>query len=275
MRFKHLIISLICFLAIISTICASPNPKRIISTMPSNTEILFDLDLGNKVVGVTDQCNYPPEAKLKAKIGSVNINVEKVVSLKPDLIIMLLDAQRNDVEKLKSKGLHVFTVNPHSIKDIIDSVKLVGKATGAEAKAQKLSKKMKDEILRISLIKMKQPRPKVFVLIYPEPLMTAGKGTFVDDAINICGGKNIGASLRGDYPIMSFEKLLSTQPDYIIVSGKDQSEINSIKSSSRWQRINAVKQNKLMLINSDIITRPVPRLVFSLGKIYAFINGKK
>lgn len=253
---------------------ASAYPSRIISTIPSNTEILFDLGLGKKIIGVTDQCNYPAEAKLVEKIGGVNINVEKVVFLKPDLVVMLYDAQRNEVEKLRSKGLNVLAVNPHSIKEIIDSVKLVGKVTGAHVKAQELASKMQNELSRINSMKKKFPKPKVFVLIYPEPLMTAGKGTFIDDAIKIAGGENIGASLRGDYPIMSFEKLLFAQPDYIIVSGKDQSEINAIKNSSKWQRINAVKQDKIMLVNSDIITRPVPRMVFSLGKIFNFIQGR-
>ncbi len=247
-------------------------PKRIISTMPSNTEILFNLGLSKKIVGVTTYCNYPKEARNKKKIGSQSLNTEMIFALNPDIIIMLGDAQRNQIELLRKFGLPVFVINPHKLADVPSSIILLGKITGAKKEAEDLSVKMCAKIGEISKIQKSLIKPKVFVCLYTEPLLTAGRDTFIDDMINLSGGINIGADAQGTYPLINFEKIIESDPDYIIVSGKSKKEMDYFKTSSKWNGLKAIKENHIMLIDSDIITRPSPRLVEALDLINRFIN---
>jgi len=253
-------------------------PQRIISAMPSLTEMLFALDLGNRVVGVTNNCNYPPEAKKKEKIGGFFLNLEKVVSLKPDLIIMLEDAQKRDIEKFKNYGLPVYTINPRKVDEVMDSLIKLGEVTGKKRKAKILVADMKR---RIAAIKQKDiemmtvlRRPRVLVVVGSNPLIVVGGGTFIDDIIKYAGGLNIAREAKAAYPQFSFEKLMQENPDYIIVP---EGVIKSaeIQEDSRWQRLAAVKNNRILFIDADILSRPGPRVVEAIEEIAKFIHGKK
>ena len=124
-------------------------PQRIVSGMPSVTEMLYALDLGDRVVGVTTNCNYPSEAKKKEKVGGFFLNLEKIVSLKPDLIVMIEDAQRRDVQKFKNYGLKVFTINPRTVSDVMDSLIKLGEVTGKRRRAEQLAAQMQRRIGRL------------------------------------------------------------------------------------------------------------------------------
>jgi len=246
--------------------------------MPSLTEMLFALDLGNRVVGVTNNCNYPPEAKKKEKIGGFFLNLEKVVSLKPDLIIMLEDAQKRDIEKFKNYGLPVYTINPRKVDEVMDSLIKLGEVTGKKRKAKILVADMKR---RIAAIKQKDiemmtvlRRPRVLVVVGSNPLIVVGGGTFIDDIIKYAGGLNIAREAKAAYPQFSFEKLMQENPDYIIVP---EGVIKSaeIQEDSRWQRLAAVKNNRILFIDADILSRPGPRVVEAIEEIAKFIHGKK
>ena len=161
-------------------------PQRIISGMPSVTEMLFALDLGDRIVGVTTNCNYPPQAKKKEKIGGFFLNLEKVVSLKPDLVIMVEDAQKRDIERFRNYGLPVYTINPRSVNDVMESLIKIGKLTGKEKAAADLTSRMKRRLaaaqpaaLGLELVLKK--RPKVLAIVGYNPLIVVGGGTFIDD----------------------------------------------------------------------------------------------
>ena len=242
--------------------------QRIISAMPSNTEILYALGLADKVVGVKDFCNYPPEAKKKEKIGGVILNTEKIISLKPDLIVMLEDAQPREIEKLKKLKLPILTVNPHNLDEVMDSIIKIGKATGKEEKAIQLTQKMKRKIKNLARY---PTRPKVFVEIWHEPLMAAGKGTFIDDLINKVGAYNVASEAKGSYPQFSFERLVQLNPDIIIIPKENVRDPKMIYNDPKWRNLRAVKERKILFIESDLISRPGPRLVEALEKIAEFI----
>lgn len=250
---------------------AISKPKRIISTMPSNTEILFALGIGDRIVGVTDKCNYPSEVKKIKKIGGVNLNIEQILLLNPDLVVMLYDAQRVEAEQFRSYGLPVFAINPHTINQLMGSIRLIGKVTGTEQTAKKIVFDMAIKISKISSRHKKPPHPKMFVILWDNPLITAGEHTFIDDLIRLVGGINIGASAKGPYPLISFESVVAQDPDYIIISGKSSKDMDKILKSEKWNKVNAVKLKKVLLIDSDIITRPTPRLIHALDLISAFI----
>jgi len=253
-------------------------PQRIISGMPSITEMLFALDLGDRVVGVTSNCNYPPEAKKKEKVGGFFLNLEKTVSLKPDLIVMLEDAQKRDIEKFKNYGLPVCTINPHNLNDVLESMIKLGEVAGKKKKAEILVSEMKK---RISAVKPKSfglniilKRPRVLAVVGYNPLIVVGGGTFIDDIIEHAGGMNIAREAKAAYPQFSFEKLMQENPDFIIAP---EGVISSaeIQKDGRWRRLAAVKNNRILFIDADILSRPGPRVVDAIEEIAKFINDKK
>ena len=165
-------------LLLLLAVSASAFPKRIISTMPSITETLFALGLGGSVVGVTQNDDYPPEAKKIEKIGRETVNLEKVIYLMPDLVIMLEDAQRRDVENLKKHNLPVITINPHNIKETLDSIMEIGRVCGATAEATKLTGDMEKRMSTMEADIFFKNKQSVLVVVGYKPLMAAGNNSF-------------------------------------------------------------------------------------------------
>ncbi|HIP25859.1 MAG TPA: ABC transporter substrate-binding protein, partial [Archaeoglobus profundus] len=171
------------------TVTVKLYPKRIVSLAPSNTEILFALGLGNRVVGVTDYCNYPPEVvKLKeeGKIESVGgyttVNVEKVAELKPDLVVAHSGNGIGTIEAIRKLGIPVICLDPKNFEDIMRDIELLGKITGTEENATKLIKFMRSKIEEVEKIVSKaKNRPRVVHIIWSDPIWVSGKGTFVDE----------------------------------------------------------------------------------------------
>jgi len=272
------------FLIFIITLCSlftqsswAGFPQRIVSGMPSVTEMLFALDLEDRIVGVTSNCNYPPEAKKKEKVGGFFLNLEKVVSLKPDLVVMLEDAQRRDIEKFKNFGLRVYSINPHTVSDVMVTLLKLGEVTGTKKKADRLVAEMGRRIANRRpkgfSLEFVLKRPKVLVIVGNKPLIVVGGGTFIDDIIEYGGGENIARRTRAAYPQFSFEKLLNENPEYIIIPEGVVSK-KEIKEDSRWRNLDAVKNDKILFMDADIISRPGPRVVEAIEMIAGFIHLK-
>lgn len=241
--------------------------------MPSITEMLFALGLEDQIVGVTTNCNYPPEAQEKEKVGGFFLNLEKVVSLKPDLIVMLEDAQRRDIQKFKDFGLPVYTVNPKTVIEVMGTLVELGELTGTEIKAEEIISEMKQGILSVEA-KIKDLPPKVLVIVGYKPLIVVGGGNFIDDVLRYAGAKNITGQAKAAYPQYSFENLLDESPDYIIIP-EGVVESWEIEEDSRWQSLEAVKNGRILFIDADILSRPGPRVVEAIEKIAGFIHEKK
>lgn len=250
-------------------------PERIVSLTPSNTEILFALGLEDKVVGVTSWCNYPDGAKNKEIIGDLNPNVEKILSLQPDLVLATL-GDMNPLEAIKKAGIPVFVVNPGSFDEVLASFRKIGQLTGKAKEADELIAQMtaKKEKITDKLEKISD-KPKVFIVLEKEPeLFTAGQGTFIDELITLAGGKNIAATVDG-YPKYSMEQLLIENPDVIIVpqyEGNMGVRPGDLSNDPVWQEIAAVRQHKIYEINADIISRPGPRLINALEQIAEILH---
>lgn len=255
------------------------NPQRIISLAPSNTEILFALGLGDRVVGVTDFDNYPPEAKTKPSIGGYTTpNIEEIVAKEPDLILGT-EAQSEDIyRQLESKGLTVVAISPKTLDDVIASINLIGKITGADKEAAKLTASMQKRIKAVTdkTSKLSQDiKPHVFYVIWNDPLMTAGKGTFIDELINKAGGINIAGDLES-YPTISLETVLTDNPQ-VIIAGAGMGEGEDLPftfatTEPRLQGTDARQNNRVYSINTDIIGRPGPRIVDALEDFLADIH---
>ena len=275
MKFKKLpsvkkifLLLIICIISF-SSLC-NAYPQRIVSTMPSITEILFALGVGDKVVGVTLNCNYPKEAAKKEKIGLMNINLEKIISLKPDMIIMLKDSQLQDVERLKSRKLPVITINPHSIKDVFKSIEYIGSITGSQNRAQRLASDLRYRLAMVSS-RDKNVIPKsVLVMVGYKPLISAGKANFINDVIEKAGGVNAIKS-KAAYPQINFEELYRLDPDVIIIP-KSIMGASEIKRDNKLARLSAVQNGKILWVDSDVLFRPGPRIVDAVEIVARFLN---
>lgn len=251
-------------------------PNRIVSLAPSNTEILFALGLGEKVVGVTTYCDYPKAAKSRDKVGDfAKPNVEKILSLKPDLILAAGGIQTGLVEELEKLGAVVFIVDSKGLDGILASIKKIGIATGTEKRAEALNQKMAGEIDEVKKRAAKlssDEKPQVFYELYSDPLMSVGPGTFIDSMIKIAGGTNIASDTKEEYPQFSLETLLQRNPEvYIAVKGP-MVDPGDISKRSGWQNITAIKLNRIYLVDDNLVSRPGPRIVEGLKSIAKAIH---
>jgi iron complex transport system substrate-binding protein len=245
-------------------------PHRIVSLAPSNTEVLFDLGLGDKVVGVTAFCNYPAETATKEKVTNLtdySVDLEKVVALKPDLVVGIT-GQEEIVSTLN--GLKIPAVvmpEATNFSAVLDSIRVMGDLTKTRPAADAITDSMRKAWSTDWVIPGPNPK-KVFVLLDPG-LWTAGSGTFFDELIVSAGGANIAHDLSG-YPQISEEQVIASNPDIILTTfpgGKD-----AVLARATWQGLNAVKNGAIYEVNADIYSRPGPRLIDALHDLTAKIK---
>jgi len=252
------------------TIVIKAKPVRIVSLAPSNTEILFALGLGSRVVGVTKYCDYPAAAKKKPKIGDMAVSVESVAALKPDLVLAHAFVNDTAIPRLEKLGLTVFAVDPKSIDQVIRDIRTIGKITARPKTADSLAKKMEAVVASVKAARAKKPFRKVLVVVQANPLWVAGPKTFVDEMISIVHAKNVAYDARPGFVTFSRELAISRNPD-VIITGVF-SDIAYFTKSPEWRTINAVKNNKVRVIDSDLIVRAGPRLAEGLKQLAKMLD---
>lgn len=249
-------------------------PERIVSIMPSTTEIAYAVGAGDNVVGVSNYDNYPADVKNKEKVGDLKVNTEKVVSLEPDLV--LADTGNGEaVDALRKAGLPVLVMEAKTFDQIYDAIELIGKATGNDTKASEVVKKMKADVAdvkkKVETVD-EAKRPNVWIEVDPS-LFTAGTGTFIHDMVTMAGGKNIAADLEG-WKQLSEEKVLQRNPDVILntYGYYDKESAEKIKKRPKWQQVKAIQNNRVFAVDSDMVTRPGPRITEGLKEIAAQLH---
>lgn len=252
-------------------------PQRIVSHVPSITETLFALGLEEKVVGVSDYCDYPEEAKPKPSVGSYfNPSIENIVALDPDLV--LTDGHSESIKGLEGLGITFFVVDPKDIDGIFKDIELLGKVTGTEGKAKKLINDMKKDISYVSSRVKDAPRVKVFYIIDATDLTfpwTAGPGSFIDALITMAGGENIAAKAPGAWVQFSIEQIVSSDPEIIILPAKHGTAFTppeTLKGHPAWRGITAVRQDRIYTIDGDLVDRTGPRIVQGLEEMAKIIH---
>ncbi|HCX88990.1 MAG TPA: cobalamin-binding protein [Deltaproteobacteria bacterium] len=251
-------------------------PQRIVSLAPSITETLYYLNLGKRIVGVTEFSNYPDEARRKPKVGSyINLNIEKIISLKPDLIIAIADGNKKEsVDALERLGYSVYAINPRCVKDVFRTIVNIGKITDCVDRANKLIKELKSRINYIESRTRGIERPRVFFQIGINPVVTVGKDTFHNDLIKMAGGLNISGNEKAKYPRYSMEEVLLNTPDIIIISSMDRGGGFDRKKREwmKWKSIPAVKNGRIYVIDSDLVDHPSPRIIDGLEELSRLIH---
>jgi iron complex transport system substrate-binding protein len=254
-------------------------PQRIISLAPSNTEILFALGLDDKVVGVTEYCDYPQAAETKPKVGGFStVDIEKVISLEPDLVLATHIHGETVIPALEKLGLTVVALTPGSLNEVLDSITLVGKITGQSKEASKLVNDLRRRIKAVTDKTQNlspDQKPSVFYITWHDPLMTAGTETLANDVISNAGGQNIAYDISGDKAI-TLETVIYRDPEVIVASvGMGSGEDlpwQYIQTESRLENTQAVLNNRVYKIDGDIIHRPGPRIVDALEQMAQFIH---
>jgi len=268
---KKIILSLVFVFFILSNAQAA---SRYISLAPSTTEILFALGLGEDVVGVSSYCNYPPETKNKAKVGDFSHpNIEKIISLNPDYIFCTGLEQAPVIEELKHLKFNTYVADPANTEELFKTIADIGAITYREKEAAALIRKMKDDIAQVGADIQLIPqgkRVKVFVEIWHEPLMTAGRGSIIDTIITLAGGINVAHDVPRPYCNFSAEKVVSLDPQVIILAYMDrESPLKLVEGRFGWANIAAVRNKRVFNdIDPELLLRPTPRITEGLKKLY-------
>ncbi len=252
------------------------SPRRIVSVAPSVTEALFALGLGEKVVGVSTYCNYPPEAPKKEKVGGyITPSLEKMMALRPDLVIGTADGDlKSFVNKLASLGIPVYITNPRSISGVITSIRHIGEVTFSPLAAERLVESMKRKMEAVREKVHGRPRPRVFHVLAYDPLISSGKGTFVDDLIRAAGGVNIAENAKGKHPRYGMEDVIAQDPEVIILSSMNSKDPLTEQRQwwHQWKEISAVRLDRIYVIDADLIHRPSPRVVDGMEEMAKAIH---
>jgi len=253
-------------------------PQRLVSLAPSNTEILFALGLGDRVVGVTQYCDFPEEAASKPKIGGfATADIERIVSQSPDLVLATKIHQKEVMPALEKVGLKIFGLNARTVSDVLESIGLTGRITGQMSAADKLIAELKTRmsavVTRTGSLPAEQ-RPRVLYINWADPIKTAGRDTFADDLITKAGGVNVAADLSS-YSTISLETIIDRNPQVIIVSGMGDSRrktYTAIMSETRLGGVEARVKGQVYEIDSPVIERPGPRLMLALEQVAKFLH---
>ncbi len=258
------------------TVSNAEAPKRIVSLAPSVTEILFAAGLEDKIVGVTNYCDHPEEAKNKPKIGGMsNPSLETVVSLKPDIVVMTTDGNPKEFEhRLDAMKIKTYVFKSRRLSELPYGIRNMGITLDEKDKFDTLALNIEQAInrfknssqARLTAQQESDIRKKVIFIVWPEPLIVAGHGTAINDAINLLGGINIAEGTKSRYPKYSIEEIIRRSPDIIFFGrGKGMDKV-SIKLLKRIPHVPAVKNNKVFYV-SDSLYRLGPRVVEGINEL--------
>lgn len=258
------------------TVTIPSRPKRIVSLAPNITEILFALGLDREIAGVSMFSDYPEAAGSKPKVGSfVNVSLEKVASLNPDLIIGTADGNRKEtVEQLEQIGFPVYVINPSSFKGILETTLNIGTITGREKQAKEVVCGLRRRINAVVSLTRNLKRPGVFFQVGINPVVTVGRNTIHNKLIELAGGVNIYGDVMTRYPRCGMEEVVARKPDIIIVSSmKRGGNLSRIRNKwMKWKNIPAVRNDKIYIIESNLIDHSSPRIVDGLEEIVRIIH---
>jgi len=261
-------------------------PEKIVSVAPSATEILYAIGAGDKVVAVTAYDNYPYDFAAWIAAGNMTSvgdftapNLEVITALEPDLILASGGVQAESVDTLRNLGYKVLVLDPTSVGGILNNIELVGNATGNSAEATALVNEINSRITTVENTVANAAKPKVYYEVYYESTSswTIGAKAWQSELIEIAGGTNIFGDQQIDYYQYQVEALIDRNPDVIILPGEGMgtgtaSTFDAVKARPGWDTTNAVQNNRLYQINSNIIERAGPRIADAIEQLAAFFH---
>ena len=249
-----------------------PQPvRRIVSLAPSVTETLFALGLGDRVVGDTDFCDYPAEAKQKARIGGpVNPNIEAVAALHPDVVVATREINRPEsVHSLEQLGIAVYATDPQTVEQVLTSTERLGELLGAADSGRLLGANLRRRLSELDRRLAGLPAKSVLMVVWLDPLISVGRNTFLEDALRRAGARSVIDSPQS-WPTIDLERIVRLQPEYLIISNDNaqqvQRELAEFQQRPGWRRLDAVR-NRRFVVLSEAISHPSPRLVDGIEQL--------
>ena len=247
---------------------SGPNQvERIVSMAPNLTEILFALRLGDKIVGLTLHCDYPPAAVRKPKVGTFwQPNIEAVIAAKPDLVIALgFEQQRSFTERLKRVGYNCLAVNVETVSELFEAIGRIGMATGRQDEANQLASDIQKKLNELAALVGSRDKVRVLWVVQREPLRVAGRDTFINEIIELAGGENAMGQTVYKYPPIGAEQVIASGAHVIIEPSMTKEDVSSQQESAirywnKFENLPAVMNKRIYVINGDIVSRPGPRL---------------
>jgi iron complex transport system substrate-binding protein len=246
------------------------HPRRLVSIAPSITETLYELGLGGRLVGDTDYCDYPLEARTLPHVGALlNPSLEKIVELKPDLVLGTDEANRRETaDQLEHLGIPLYGVTAHTVRGTLQSLEDLGRILDWDQPTENLVASLRARVAAVEKLVQGKPRPKVLFVVWYRPLITVGKQTFISSVIQCAGGDSISDDLRGEWPHMGLEEVLARSPDIILFPQTEAFApgLDEFQKLPGWRDLAAVKQNHLYFV-AETIMRPSPRLIDALENV--------
>ncbi|ODU26272.1 MAG: cobalamin-binding protein [Thiobacillus sp. 65-1059] len=245
-------------------------PQRIVSLTPHLTELLFAAGAGAQVVGVDSASDYPEAAKMLPRVGDYSrINFERILALKPDLVVVWLGGNRAaDIHGLEKLGLPVLHTQATRLADVARLLRLIGQASGHAGEGEAAARDFSARLAALQVRATRRPPLGVFYQVWDRPLMTVGGQHWISDALALCGARNVFADLRAISPVVSREAVLRRAPA-LIVSGSDAPDVRR-----QWQRfagLPAVKNQAFVRLDADRLHRPAPRLIEGVAALCAAV----
>ncbi len=253
-------------------------PQRIVSLVPSNTEIVFAVGAGDRVVGVTRYDISPPDLVQRVKAGSILIvgggydpDIEKIVALKPDIILVgsTAEVSSQSYNKLQGLGFTLVALNANSIDGVLKDITLVGKIVGNDTQAQQVVTGIKGKVDSVVSLSSNAAKVKVYIENWPNPIFSVGTGSLQNDMVKKCGGTNVFSDLNGSKQV-SAEAVIARNPDVMIMF-HNQTNIDELKTRPGWENISAIKNNKVFQM-TGYEAAPNPLIADSLQKMCNFIH---
>lgn len=238
-----------------SSVFAMPQP-RVIALVPSQTEMIFALGFGENLVGVTDYCNFPEQTSRITRVGALELNLEQIMSLRPNLLLDLNSMHRKYQLLFTQLGLNYVNFNITKLEDIPEMAAKIAQILGDESRSSVFIDAWKEEMKRLSLFDSTK-KLRVYLEIWDTPMQAAGPLSYMDEMIRICGGENV-VKQSSDYPVLNSEQVISADPEVILVA-YPHPKLESIKNRPGWSIISAVKNNRIYAIDQDLVVRPGPR----------------
>jgi len=246
-----------------------PQPvRRIVSLAPSLTETVYALGLQDHLVGDTDYCDYPPEAQKKTKVGGgINPSLEEIASLHPDLVLVTKKFNRLEtVHALETLGISSYATDPHTVDEIIASSKKLADVLGAPEAGGSIAEVMQQHLSNLQEHIGARPPKRVLFIVWTQPLISVGKGTFIADALRRAGAVSVVDSEQ-DWPQVSLEEVARLQPDFLVFadshSDSTSPAVEILATLPGWSIVDAVGNRRFAVI-SDAVNRPAPRIVSAI-----------
>ena len=240
-------------------------PQRIVSLAPNLTETVFALDLGARLFGDTDFCDYPAEARMRTRVGGpIDPDLEQIVSLHPDVVLATRSLNRAvTVEALDRLGIPVYTTDPRTVQDVAASVRRLGEVLGAKSRGEALAAQMEQRLAELARRLKGRPLRRVFFVVWLDPIISTGPNTFIADALRHAGAESV-VNVSQDWPQINLEEVLRQNPDYLVFAGTHpddpQATIQSLRKRPGWSSLDAVRLGHFAVV-SDALARPAPRML--------------